>query len=135
MHLTITNKTKPSLHQNSLFRHPLSKVARQSYLGVKLDSKLSWEKHVAEMTTKVLVIVKRTLARPMQTKHLTMLIRPKCEYAAPIWNPHPSSQINYPEIIQHCVARFVANDHKRKASSTILVLTLKRQTLERRRII
>ena len=39
--LPITNKTKPSTHQYSLFGHPLSKVASHSYLGVKLDSKLS----------------------------------------------------------------------------------------------
>ena len=41
VHLPITNTTKPSSHQYSLFGHPLSKVASHAYLGVKLDSKLS----------------------------------------------------------------------------------------------
>ena len=41
VHLPITNKSKPSSHQYSLFGHPLSKVASHAYLGVKLDSKLS----------------------------------------------------------------------------------------------
>ena len=41
VHLPITNKTKPSSHQYSLFGHPLSKVASHSYLGVKLDSKFA----------------------------------------------------------------------------------------------
>ena len=64
VHLPITNKTKPSSHQYSLFGHPLSKVASHAYLGVKLDSKLSWAKHITEITTKsskVLGMVKRTL--------------------------------------------------------------------------
>ena len=64
-----------------------------------------------------------------------MLVRPKLEYASPIWNPHTSSQINHLERIQHYAARFIANDQRRTTSPTTLVLALNWQTLERRRII
>ena len=65
-----------------------------------------------------------------------MLVRPKLEYASPIWNPHTSSQIIHLKRIQHYAARFVANDHRRRTRPTTLVLTLNNwQTLERRRII
>ena len=64
-----------------------------------------------------------------------MLVRPKLEYASPIWNPHTSSQIIHLERIQHYAARCVANDHRRTSSPATLVLTLNWQTLERRRII
>ena len=141
VHLPITNKTKHSSHQYSLFGHPLSKVASHAYLGVKLGSKLYWAKHITEITTKsskVLGMVKRTLGpcKP-EVKDIAynMLVRPKLEYASPIWNPHTSSQINRLERIQHYAARFVANDHRRKTSPTTLVLTLNWQTLERRRTI
>ena len=144
VHLPITNKTKPRSHQYSLFRHPLSKVASHSYLGVKLDSKLSWAKHITEITSKsskVLVLVKRTLGpcKPeVKDTAYNMLVRSKLEYASPIWNPHTISQINDLKRIQHYAARFVANDHRRTTSPTTLdspVLTLKWQTLERRQII
>ena len=132
MHLPITNKTKPSSHQYSLFGHPLSKVASHAYLGVKLDSKLSWAKHITEITTKS----SKGLCKPEVTDTAyNMLVRPKLEYASPIWNPHTSSQINRLERIQHYAARFVANDHRRTTSPTTLVLTLNWQTLERRRTI
>ena len=132
MHLPITNKTKPSSHKYSLFGHPLSKVASHAYLGVKLDSKLSWAKHITE----ILGMVKRTLGpcKPKDTAY-NMLVRPKLDDASPIWNPHTSSQINRLQRIQHYAARFVANDHRRTTSPTTLVLTLNWQTLERRRTI
>ena len=141
VHLPITNKTKPRSHQYSLFGHPLSKVASHLYLGVNLDFKLSWAKHITEITSKsskVLGMVKRTLGpcKPeVKDTAYNMLVRPTLEYASPIWNPHTSSQINHLERIQHYAARFVANDYRRTTSPTTLVLTLNWQTLERRRII
>ena len=93
VHLPNTNKTKPSSHQYSLFGHPLYKVASHSYLGVKLYSKLSWAKHITEITSKsskVLGMVKRTLGpcKPeVKDTAYNMLVRPKLEYASPIFEP------------------------------------------------
>ena len=83
VHLPITKKAKPSSHQYSLFGHPLSKAASHSYLGVKLDSKLSWAKHITEITSKsskVLGMVRRTLGpcKPeVKDTAYNMLVRPK----------------------------------------------------------
>ena len=140
VHLPITSKTKPSSHQYSLCGHPLSKVTSHAYLGVKLDSKLSWTKHITEITTKsskVLGMVNTTLGpcKPeVKDTAYNMLVLPKLEYSR-IWNPHTSSQINRLERIQHYAARFVANDHRRTNGPTTLVLTLNWQTIGRRRII
>ena len=64
-----------------------------------------------------------------------LLVRPKLEYASPIWNPHTTTQIKHLEKVQHCAARFVRNDHRRQTVTTYLIATLGRPTLERRRII
>ena len=104
------------------------------------NAQLSWAKHITEITSKsskVLGMVKRTLGpcKPeVKDTAYNMLVRPKLEYASPIWNPHTSSQITHLERIQHYAARFVANDHRRTTSPTTLVLTLNWQTLGRRRI-
>ena len=124
-----------------LFGHPLSKVASHSYFGVKLYSKLSWAKHVTEISTKSskgLAMVKRTLClcKPeVKDTAYNVLVRPKLDHASPIWNPHTSSQLNQLEIIQHYAARFVANDHRRTTIPITPMLTLNWQTLEGRRII
>ena len=135
---TKLNQAHTNIHY---FRHTLSKVASHAYLRVKLDSKLSWAKHITKITSKsskVLGMVKRTLGpRKAEVKDTAynMQVRPKLEYASPIWNPHTSPQINHLERIQHYAAIFVANDHRRTTSQTTLVQTLNWQTLERRRII
>ena len=123
VHLPITNKTKPSPHKYSLFGQPLSTVSSHSYLGVKLDSKLTWTNHVTDITSKsskVLGMIKRTLGpcKPevKQTAY-NMLIRPKLEYSSPIWNPHTISQVKSLERVQHSAAIFVKNYYKSSRSN------------------
>ena len=141
VHLPITNKTKPSTHKYSLSGQPLSTVSSHSYLGVKLDSKLTWTNHVTDITSKsskCLGMIKRTLGpcKPevKQTAY-NMLIRPKLEYSSPIWNPHTFSQVKSLERVQHSAARFVKNDYRRNTNPADLITALGWPTLERRRII
>ena len=141
VHLPITNKTKPSPHKYSLSGQPLSTVSSHSYLGVKLDSKLTWTNHVTDITSKsskFLGMIKRTLGpcKPevKQTAY-NMLIRPKLEYSSPIWNPHTFSQVNSLERVQHSAARFVKNDYRRNTNPADLITALGWPTIERRRII
>ena len=85
---------------------------------------------ITTKSSKVLGMVKRTLGpcKPeVKDTAYNMLVRPKLEYASPIWNPHTSSQIIHLKRIQHYAARFLANDHRRTnrrtTSPTTLVLT------------
>ena len=78
---------------------------------------------ITTKSSKVLGMVQRTLGpcKPeVKDTAYNMLVRPKLEYASPIWNPHTSSQIIHLKRIQHYAARFVANDHRRTTSPTTL---------------
>ena len=103
VHLPITNKTKPRLHSYSLCGVPLSTVSSQPYLGIKLDTKLTWANHITDIaskSSKVLGMIKRTLGpcKPdVKETAYNMLVRPKLEYASPIWNPHTTTQIKHLE--------------------------------------
>ena len=141
VHLPITNKTKPRLHSYSLCGVPLSTVSSQPYLGIKLDTKLTWANHITDIaskSSKVLGMIKRTLGpcKPnVKETAYNMLLRPKLEYASPIWNPHTTTQIKHLEKVQHRAAKFVKNYHRRQTATTDLIATLGWPTLERRRII
>ena len=141
VHLPITNKTKPRLHSYSLCGVPLSTVSSHPYLGIKLDTKLTWANHITDIaskSSKVLGMIKRTLGpcKPdVKETVYNMLVRPKLEYASLIWNPHTTTQIKHLEKVQHCAARFVKNNHRRQTATTDLIATLGWPTLERRRII
>ncbi|KAK2160345.1 hypothetical protein NP493_1654g01075 [Ridgeia piscesae] len=141
VHLPITNKTKPRLHSYCLCDVPLSTVSSHPYLGIKLYTKLTWANHITDIvskSSKVLGMIKRTLGscKPdVKETAYNMLVRPKLDYASPIWNPHTTTQIKHLEKVQHCAARFVKNDHRRQTATTDLIATLGWPTLERRRII
>ena len=141
VHLPITKKTKPSPHKYSLSGQPLFTVSSHSYLGVKLDSKLTWTNHVTDITSKsfkFLGVIKRTFGpcKPevKQTAY-NMLIWPKLKYSSPIWNLQTFSQVKSLERVQYSAARFVKNDYRQNTNPADLITALGWPTLERRRII
>ena len=86
------------------------------YLGITLDTKLTWANHITDITSKsskVLGLIKLCPCKPdVKETAYNMLVPPKLEYASPIWNPHTITQIKHLEKVQHCAARFVKNDHR-----------------------
>ena len=71
---------------------------------------MDWGQHVSEISskaTKTLGFLRRNLAfAPRCTKEVAYktLVRPKLEYAAPIWSPHSKLQINHIEKVQRTAA-------------------------------
>ena len=62
------------------------------------------------------------------------LVRPTLEYASSSWNPYTDTDIKRLEQIENNAARFVCNDYNIAASTSILVKSLGRDTLEHRRL-
>ena len=73
---------------------------------------MDWGQHVSEIfskATKTLCFLRRNLAfAPRSTKEVEYktLVRPKLEYATPIWSPHLKLQINQIEKVQRTAARW-----------------------------
>ena len=138
--LTITHKPKPSEFTYTISNQPISRVNSHPYLGVTIDAKLSWSKHIqgtASKSAKTLGLLKRTLypAKPkVREAAYNMLVRPKLEYGSIAWSPHTQNNIDTLEKIHRSAARFVVHDHRRTTSVTHMQGKLGWQTLETRRL-
>ena len=94
---------------------PLSVVSEHTYLGIRLDHKLSWEPHVnfiCGKANRLLGFLKRNLHNaPFEIKEYLykQLLLPSIEYCSAIWDPHHQILVTKLEMIQHRAARFVLN--------------------------
>ena len=94
-------------------------VASTKYLGVTLEENCKFDAHINAIVNagnKMLGFIRRNIkVNSQRTKEMTykMLVRPKVEYAASVWDPYTKSQISNLEKIQRRAARFVLNDHKK----------------------
>ena len=77
---------------------------------ITITDKMDWGQHVSKfLPTKTLGFLRRNLAfAPRSTKEVAYktLVRPKLEYAAPIWSPHSKLQINQIEKVQRTAAHW-----------------------------
>ena len=73
---------------------------------------MDWCQHISDISskaTKTLGFLRRNLAfKPRSTKEVAYktLVRPKLEYAAPIWSPYCKTQIQQVEKVQRTAARW-----------------------------
>ena len=98
--------------------------------GVTIDSKLSWSKHIQEITTKankVKGFLQRNLCScPISVKAncYKSLVKPIVEYACVVWVPHTQRDISSIESVQRCAARFVFNNYVFNSSVTEMLQRL-----------
>ena len=100
---------------------------------------MDWGQHVSEISskaTKTLGFLHRNLAfAPRSTKEVAYktLVRPKLEYAAPIWSPHSKLQINQIEKVQRTAARWTCRRWRNTSSVGEMLDELEWPSLEARR--
>ena len=96
-----------------LYDNPLRIVNEAKYLGVLLDFKLSFNKHIETVCKKangVLAFLKRYLYNcnlQIRSQAFMVYIRPILEHASTVWAPYTKSSIEKLEAIQRRTARFV----------------------------
>ena len=112
MRVTRDQHHKQILFDYSLHNQTFENIQSAKYLGITITDNMDWGQHVSEISskaTKTLGFLRRNLAfAPRSTKEVAYktLVRPKLEYAAPIWSPHSKLQNNQNEKVQRTEARW-----------------------------
>ena len=101
---------------------------------------MDWGQHISDLSskaTKTLGSLRRNLAfAPRSTKEVAYktLVRPKKEYAAPIWSSYSKLQINQVEKVQRTAARWTCRRWRNTSSVGKMLDELEWPSLEARRV-
>ena len=107
--------------------------------GITISDNMDWGQHISEISskaTKTLGFLRRNLAfAPRSTKEVAYktLVRPKLEYAAPIWSPYSKLQINQVEKVQRTAACWTCRRWRNTSSVGEMLDELEWPSLEARR--
>ena len=97
--------TRHQHHKQILFEYSL-------HLGIIISDNMDWDQHISDTSSKAtetLSFLRRHLAfAPRSAKEVAYktLVRPKLEYAAPIWSTYSKLQINQVEKVQRTADRW-----------------------------
>ena len=109
------------------------------YLGVDLQTTLSWKTHIDRISKKansMLGFLRRNLRSCSEdTKANTYfsMVRSNLEYCSSVWNPHQKDQIRKLEIIQRRAAWYTTNRYRNTSSVSSMLDHLQWESLESRR--
>ena len=137
--LRISKRKHPILSTYSIGEYVIQEVTTIKYLGVTINSQLTWNDHIKTITKKANAtksFLHRNISScPTKVKLscYKSLVRPILEYASVIWAPHTASSIASIESIQRYSARFICNDYSRCSSVTEMLQSLSLPTLNQRR--
>ena len=140
--LRVTNKNQPLISTYQIHDIPIQETPSAKYLGVVIDSKLTWKEQYRNISKKcynTLAFLRRNLPpncpRQVREKSFTTLVRPSAEYGCQVWDPHYQTDIQLLEKIQKRGARFVTNNYQMEhGNSEKNLKTLGWKTLEERRL-
>ena len=109
------------------------------YLGVTIEQKISWNKHVGNVLKKAMsttAFLRRNLQIPQahtKANAYKTLVRPQVEYVSVAWDPFSQANINKIEMVQGKAVRYVQNNCSRDASASDMISQLGWRSLLQRR--
>ena len=137
--MRISRARTPRTFQYHLKGVPLTEEQSSKYLGVDLQSNLSWKNHISRITKKsnnMLGFLRHNLRQASEeTKaqaYFTM-VRSNLDYCSTIWSPYERDQKHQNEMVQRRSARFVTNRYKNTSSITDMLDYLGWESHETRR--
>ena len=128
--LRITKRKCPIMASYAIGENVIQEVSHIKYLGVTIDSQLSWSEHIKAITKKANAVkgfLHRSISSCLTRIKLNCyksLVRPILEYAAVVWAPHTLSAITSIEKIQRYATRFIYGDYLRYSSVTEMLQSL-----------
>ena len=133
----VTASRRPINTLYYLHGQALEAVTSARYLGVDISSGLSWNiDRITGNANSTLCFLKRNiktkLPKVRETAYNT-LVRPKLEYASPIWDPHTKDKISQIEKVQRRAAQWTTSNYDYRSSVTSMIENLGWRTLEQRR--
>ena len=137
--MRVSRSRKPLQHFYNLGNEILQEVSDAKYLGIQIDNKLDWNKHISTVAARghsKLAFLNRNLKgcpKKLRDTAYISLIRPALEYSCSVWHPHKKSNKDKIEKVQRRAARFVSNNFRRKASVSEMLHDLGWQSLDGRR--
>ena len=122
--IRITNQKNPILNVYNIHDTKLKEANSVKYLGVTINSKLSWEEqseNVFKKANGMLSFLERNFYKcssSVKEKCFNALVRPILDYGATAWDPFRDYQIDKLEMINKRAARFVTGNHNRTHGET-----------------
>ena len=138
--IRITNKRKTINAQYSIHGQVLQMTDKAKYLGITIDSKISWGPHVNNITkkaTNTLAFLRRNISscpRNIRETSYKSLVRPQVEYASTVWDTSIKSQAAAVEAVQRRAARYIIGDYRQESSVTAMLQQLQLDSLQTRRL-
>ena len=135
--LSITRSFSPTRFLYQLKGHVLELQDSLKYLGVDIQSTLSWKNHIDRITEKSnskLGFLRRNLrscSEETKANAYFSMVRSKLEYCCTIWSPHNTDQIR--NMLQRRAARYITNRFGNTSSVSSMIDHLHWESLESRR--
>ena len=109
--LRVSTKRKPSSYNYNIHDTQIQQTDNANYLGVNINSKLSWNNHIdntCQKGNRTINFIHRNFrecSQPVKEKLYKTYVRPTLEYCSSVWDPHTQKNINKLEQGQRRAAR------------------------------
>ena len=140
MVLKVNNKACPIHKHYLLCNQELCHVTEAKFLGLTLDSHLTFSKHIADKICKKANITLGLIRRNtyycqcyVKIDAYNTYVRPLLNYAVFVWSPHTAANTSKLECIQRRAACYVMSDYEWFSSVSNMISVLNWKSLKQRR--